>query len=202
MSARIDAVNAALNFLGEQPIMGLDDDSDRARTMKVHYYAARDAMLEDCNWTFAISRFTPAVNTVAPAWGWGYAYTIPSDVVRVTTVLRSFSTGALPPYGGYDFPNETQSAHVIEGNEILSNDTPIYCLGVRKMEDEGGYSPLFLDALSFSLAFRTALAITASMPKQQAALALFQGIYKRAKTRDGQQNTTRRMRNTTMRDSR
>jgi hypothetical protein len=202
MSARIDAVNFALAFLGEPEIESLDDDSDIARTMKTFYYIARDAVLEDANWTFATRRFSPAANATAPAWGWNYSYTIPSDIVRVTAVLRSFGQGNIAPYNYYDFPEEIQSAHVIEGNEILSNDSPIYCMGIKTMENEGAYSPLFLEAFSAKLAFLAALPLTASLQKQQMALALHTGLIKRAKTRDGQQNTMRRMRNRWLQQSR
>jgi hypothetical protein len=195
MSARIDAVNFALQFLGEQPITSLDDDSDRALTMKSFYYIAKDAVLEDANWTFATKRFQPVRNAVNPAWGWNYSYTIPPDITRVTLVLRSWGSSSVAPYYYDSFPEEAKSAHVIEGNEILTNDDPIYCLGIREMEDEGGYSPLFLEAFAAKLAYLAALPITASMQKQQAALALFTGVIRSAKTRDGQQNTTRRMRN-------
>ena len=202
MSARIDAVNYALQFLGEQPITSLDDDSDRALTMKTFYYIAKDAVLEDANWSFAIKRFQPVRNAVDPAWGWNASYTIPADVVRVVRVLRSWGQGNFIPYAWYDFPEETQSAHVIEGNEILTNDDPIYCLGVRKMDDEGGFSPLFLEAFAAKLAYLAALPITASMQKMQAAFALYTTTIKTAKTRDGQQNTTRRMRNRVLQQAR
>jgi hypothetical protein len=202
MSARIDAVNVALAYLGENEITGLDDDSDRARTMKTFYYIARNATLEDANWTFATRRFTPAQNAVAPAWGWTASYTIPSDIIRVLLVLRSFGTASITPYSYYDYPEAIRSAHVIEGNEILSNDDPIYCLGLRTMEDEGSYSPLFLEAFAAKLAYLAALPITASMQKQQAALAWHTGLIRSAKTRDGQQNTMPRMRNRWLQQSR
>ena len=161
MSARIDAVNFALAFLGESEITSLDDDSDRARTMKTFYYIARDAVLEDASWTFATRRFMPARNEVDPDWGWSASYTIPSDIMRVTTVLRQISDANPLPYDYYDYPQEIRSAHVIEGNEILSNDDPIYCLGIRTMEDEASYSPLFLEAFSAKLAYLAALPLTA-----------------------------------------
>ncbi|GAG38404.1 unnamed protein product, partial [marine sediment metagenome] len=167
MSARIDAVNYALQYLGEQPITSLDDDSDRALTMKSFYYIARDATLEDANWTFATRRFQPVRNAVDPVWGWTASYTIPADIVRVTTVLRDWGSNSVSGYAYYDFPEEMKSAHVIEGNEILSNDDPIYCLGIREMDDEGHYSPLFLEAFAAKLAYLAALPITASMQKQQ-----------------------------------
>lgn len=198
MSARIDICNVALvSMLGANSINSLDDDSDEARAMKFCYYIARDAVLEDANWTFATKRFQPAENADPPEFGWTYSYTIPSDIMRVTNVLReAFTVGFF-----YDtrMPEEYKSAHVVEGNEILSNDNPIYCLGIRTMEDEGNYSPLFEEAFAGKLASLCALTLTAKESKRDFALGLYLDTIKKAKTRDGMQNTTRRMRNNTLR---
>jgi hypothetical protein len=201
MSARIDLVNYALVFLGEDTITGLEDPTKQALIMKTMYYIARDAVLEEANWTFATRRFTPAASSTTPEWGWSFGYEIPSDIMRVTRVLRQWSTASLPPPDG-NYPSEYQSAHVVEGNQILSNDSPIYCMGVRRMEDEGGYSAQFVEAFGFKLAVLAALATAASLPKQQAALGLYAAAIKRAKTRDNQQSTTRRIRNYTLQNSR
>ena len=202
MSARVDIANFALGFLGEGAINSLEDDSDKARTLKTFYYIARDAVLEDANWTFATKRFQPARNATDPPFQWGASFTIPSDIMRVTFVLRSFGVGNLLPYTYYDFPEEINAAHVIEGNEILTNDDPIYCLGIRYMEDEGAYSPLFIEAFAAKLAYLSALSIGSSIEKQNQALAFHTGLIKSAKSRDGMQNTTRRFRNRWLQQSR
>ena len=163
MSFRVDIANFALAFLGEGAITSLDDDTDKARTLKTFYPIARDAVLEDANWTFATKRFQPPRNTTDPAFGWDASYTIPSEIRRGTFVLRGCRSGRMLPYSYYDFPEEIKSAHVIEGNEILSNDDPIYCLGIRHMEDEGGYSPLFVEAFAMKLAALSALSVGSSI---------------------------------------
>ena len=116
--------------------------------------------------------------------------------------MRDVGAGTVIPYGFYDYPEEYNSAHTIEGNEILCNDNPIYCYGVRTMEDEGSYSPLFTEAFGYKLAMLVAQALAASNQKQQFAAGLYAATIKRAQTRDGQQNTTRRMRNRALEASR
>jgi hypothetical protein len=113
----------------------------------------------------------------------------------VIEVLRDWGGATVLPYFWYDYPEEFKTAHVIEGNEILANDNPIYCYGIRKMEDEGGFSPLFAEAFACKLAYLCADPLTASNTKMQLALALYTDTLKRAKNRDSMQNTTRRMRN-------
>ncbi len=202
MSARIDIVNFALGFLGENAIESLEDDSDRARTMQAFYLIARNAVLEDANWTFATKRWQPAKLEEAPAFGWSNQFEIPTDIMRVTFVLRDIGSSSLLPIPYYDFPEETNAAHVIEGNKILTNDDPIFCMGVRTMEDEGGYSPLFTEAFAAKLAYLAALPIGSSIAKQNQALALHTGLIKSAKSRDGMQNTTRRLRTRVLQQSR
>ena len=200
MSARIDIVNAALVQLGEKPITSLEDDSNSALVMKTIYFIARNAILEDANWTFATKDFTPALNADPPAFGWPYAYAIPSDIMRVFAVYRGYIG---PYYGNYgQMPEFPQSAHVIVGNNIYSQDNPIYCKGIRTMDDEGGYSPLFEDGFAQKLAYMAAPALTQSNSKRDFALGLYMGIIARAKTRDGMQNTTQRITNNALRNSR
>jgi hypothetical protein len=195
MSVRIDVVNFALGILGEGEITSIEDDSDKARVMKTFYYISRDATLEDGEWTFAAKRFIPARNIVPPAFGWNYAFTIPSDIIRVTLVIKNPDAYAVIS----DIENDRNAAeHIVEGNEILCDEEVIYCKGVRRMEDEGGYSPLFAEAFAAKLAYLAALPLTSSNQKMQVALGLYEARIKRARTRDGQQNTTRRLRNKTL----
>lgn len=202
MSARIEIVNFALSFLGEARITSLDDGNDRSQAMKDFYYIAKDSVLEDANWSFAIKRWQPAANVTAPLFGWSYAYTIPADIHRVVAVLRDWSYSSAMPYRLDDFPEEYKAAHVIEGNEILANDNPIYCYGIRKMDDEGDFSPLFAEALGYKLAYLGAQSLAASNTKMQTALGLYHDCLRRAKTRDSMQHSTKRMRQNTLRNSR
>ena len=200
MSARLDICNNSLLMIGADMITSLEDDAPEAKVMKSFYYNARDMVLEDANWTFATKRFVPALSATAPAFGWTSAFPIPSDIVRVTNVLREPFTAGF--FYGNEFPEEYKVPHVVEGNEILCNESTIYCLGVRRMEDEGGYSPLFVEALTAFLAFKAALPIAQSSTSQQVMMGLYTDLLGKAKTRDGMQNSTRKMRNDTLRFSR
>jgi len=192
MSARIDLVNFALSMLGEKAITSLEDDADEARVMKGFYYPARDGLLEEAEWTFATRRFKPPRNAVDPEWGWSAAYPIPSDILRVTAVEDNYvgQTGV-----STDQQARRSIDHVIENRQILCNADPIFCKGIRRIDDEGIYSGLFFEAFATKLAALAALPITESNTKLQAMVQLHQSFLKTAKTRDGMQNTTRRLRN-------
>ena len=189
MTARIDIVNMSLNMLGANAITSLEDDAPEAKVMKNIYYISRDATLEDADWSFATKRFMPAKSTTAPAWGWANAFPIPSDIVRVTQVDRNDYTNGM---------HRNQADHEVEGREILTNEDAIFCKGIRRIDDEGIYSPLFNEAFAYKLAAQACLALTESNTKMQTMAALYVEAIKRAKIRDGQQSTTRRVRNKTL----
>ncbi len=196
MSIRIDVCNYALAILGEGEIVGVEDDSDKARILKTLYYIARDSALELAEWTFATKRFMPAKNDIAPEWGWANAFKIPSDIVRLTQVDKNW-TGLVSWNDSRQQRNPVD--HVVEyvdgvGLSILCNEDPIYCKGIRTLEDEGIYSPLFVEAFAAKLAYLAAMPITSSKSIQQVAMGIYGQTMKEAKTRDGMQNSTRRLR--------
>lgn len=206
MSVRIDIVNFALALLGESslPTNSIEDDSDKARTMKTFYYIARDATLEVAEWTFATRRFNPAKSAIIPEWGWANAYPIPSDIVRVTEVDRDIIGTTVINAPGL---RRNSIPHVVEfvsgiGRAILCNEDPIFCKGIRRIDDEGIYSPLFVEAFSAKLAYLAALPITSSNTIQKSMLALHVGLIRDAKSRDGMQSTTRRIRSNSLNDAR
>lgn len=196
MSVRIDIVQYALALIGESEINSIEDDSDKARTMKTFYYIARDATLEVAEWTFATRRFNPARSSIVPEWGWSFAYPIPSDILRVTEVDRDIIGQTVVTDTAL---RRNSIPHVVEyvngiGKAILCNEDPIFCRGVRRIEDEGIYSSLFVEAFAAKLAYLAALPITSSNQIQRAMLALHVGLVRDAKSRDAMQNTARRVR--------
>jgi len=190
MSARIDIVNVALGMLSADPITSIEDDAPEALLMKVNYDMARDATLEAYEWTFATRMFVPAASAVAPLWRWAYAYPIPSDIIRVLEVDRGSPVGAFVS----NHMRRDQVDHEVQSGQILTNEGAIYCTGLRRVEDEGIFSSLFAHALAAKLAMLTCFAITQSRTQFEVVTAMYTGAIKEAKSRDGMQGTTRRMR--------
>jgi hypothetical protein len=187
-------------LLGANSITSLEDDAPEAKFMKVFYMIARDAVLEEAEWTFASKYFTPARLEAVPDWGWSFAYPIPSDILRITRVDRNYLGGIIGQYSD-DMARRPAAHEVVSGN-IHCNENAIFCKGIRRMDDEGKYSPLFVLAFAAKLAFMAALPLTESNAKQDRMAALYISEISKAKSRDGMQNTTRRMRNTTLGRSR
>lgn len=188
MTERVDIANMALSWLGEDDISSLEDANESARQMRINYIPARDATLEAHEWSFAIKRFIPGQVVPAPEFGVTYAYSIPSDILRVLS-CDTTTTDSIP------IGSQEQIDWVMEGGLILTNEAVIYCRGIKRIDQEGKFSPLFVHALAAKLASLTALNLTGSAEIQANMFGLYNRFISEAKTRDGLQGRSRRLRN-------
>lgn len=200
MSERVDIANMALNAIGEQEITSLEDDSDRARVVKTNYIPARDATLEAHEWSFAIERFIPAKLEEDPAYGASNLFALPSNILRVIAVERNDNMPGNPWVRPIN--SKEQVDWVLEGRKIVCNEDAIYCRGIRRVEDEGIFSPLFVTALAQKLAALIALPLASSIEMQGHMETLYDRKIHEAKSRDGLQGRSKRIRNRSLLKSR
>ena len=188
MTERIDISNLALSWLGVNTITGLDDETDEARQVKLNYDLARDATLESHEWSFAVKRFIPAKSSTDPEWGFANQFEIPSDIIRVLSVSPDREVW-------WSFE---QHQWVVESGFIMADVDEIFCRGIRRVLDEGIYSNLFAHAFAAKLATLMALSLTQSHQIMEKMAQLFGGMISDAKSRDGLQGRSKRMRNRSM----
>lgn len=98
-----DACNSALQKVGAARIMALTDNSREARACAVAFDSNRRDELRKHIWNFAKKRIVLAPDAAAPAFGYAYQFTLPSDCLRVL------------------LPNDPTLDWVVEGNKILTN---------------------------------------------------------------------------------
>ena len=181
----------ALSWVGADPIVSLEDEVREAQQIQRNYMLARDATLEAFNWTFAMKRFIPGKLTAAPEFGGLNAFDIPFDIMRVVAVYGDTVNWLLPWQGVED----EQADWVVETGQILSSREAIYCLGIRYMEDEGSYSPLFNMAFAAHLAMLVSIPLTASSSIEDKMSARFDYYLEQAQTLTAMQGRSRRLRN-------
>lgn len=191
MTERVDIANMALSMLGADPITSLDDESNRAEQVKIQYIPARDATLEAHDWSFAIERFMPGKLADPPLYGASTAFAVPVNILRVIAC---------------DNPNNNSvnTSHPIDGNEqiewkmeegnIICNEEVVYARGVRRVEDEGSFSPLFVQAFAAKLAILLAINLTSSASIRSEVKEYYKEAIEEAKTRDGLQGRSTRLR--------
>lgn len=196
MTERVDIANLALTWLGEKEITSLDDDLQRARIMKINYIPARDYVLEAHEWSFAMKRWIPNKKTETPVFGASNLFPIPSDILRVTGVWDNDNPDRPDITSRID--SKEQADWIIEGREILCNEEVIYCKGIKRIKEEGIFSPMFVHAFAAQLAALCAMPITASAEIQSNMAGLYEVKIQEAVSRDGLQGRSRRIRSRTL----
>jgi hypothetical protein len=188
-------VNQSLTWLGEKPITSLEDELDTAHVMSINYVPARDATLEAHDWSFAIMRFIPPLNATPPIYGASAAFDVPTNILRVISVddpkTASFSTGVYTPV----INSKEQLDWVFENRQVICNEEVIHCRGIRRVEQEGLFSPNFVQAFAAKLAFLTAMSLTSSASIQANMKEFYDEFILVAKSRDGLQGRSKRLRN-------
>jgi hypothetical protein len=188
--SEVSISNQAVNRLGRQPIVSLDDDSDIAALCKAMYPARRRALLVEHPWNFAVTRQALVAVVDVPVYGFAFAFSLPTDpaCLRVidTSLDRSWSN-AWSSWGSDPYPRLWQ-VEVLEGVKVLvANEAAVSMRYIFDVDDPSQFPPYFEQALSYDLAAEMAYPVTksenvADFWRKQADRAL-----SKAKAKDGQE---------------
>lgn len=173
-SSVVQICNLALAELGERSITDLADGTTQANLCTVHYAPARDYVLADYPWTFALKRSAPTRLADTPSWEWGYAFQLPADCLRI---LRTNID---------EYVDDPNTRWVVEGRQILCNETSLNIQYIASITDPVQFSTHFVTALSKYLAAQIAYPLTNSRALAQSKLQEYQYFLEGAKEVDGQ----------------
>ncbi len=164
MASKTDIANRALTKLGDDRIIDLLDDTERARTINSIYNSCRDAELRAHVWNFAVRRVAlPRLITV-PAFGFAYEYQIPAESLRLIQVGECWHWWSLQ-----DYISGSTAQFQVEGRKILTDfDAPLKIRYIERIDDTGLYDALFVEAFACRLALEACERITQSNTKLQA----------------------------------
>lgn len=150
MASQVEICNLALGKLGSDSfITSIDDGTKSARYLKLFYVPTRDALLRSHLWRFARKRATLAPLVEEPLFDGGSYFQIPEDCLRIVGTDLDY-TGS---YGRWS----------VEGNKIVADTDALNIVYTYRVEDEGLFDPLFIQA------FATYLAHELCMPLVQSA---------------------------------
>lgn len=121
----------------------------------------RDRLLQLYPWVFARKTTAPA-QLSASGGGWRYAFSLPTDCLKVLRVTAQTRVGHRE-----DWPVDLAEWEVSSG-QIYANRTPVYIRYTAKMPDTSTWSPAFTDVFVTSLAAEVALAVTGDARISQA----------------------------------
>jgi hypothetical protein len=168
MTTAVSICNLALGHLGDGATVSSIDPpeaSSQAEYCAQFYPIARDQMLELHDWNFATRRIAAALLATDPWTQWRFAYEVPSDALRVFSVLPSdavddqigpdYQATATPT--AYLGPQETAQDFEIETDAagrrvLLCNVEDAILRYTVPVTDTTRFSPLFVTALSYLLA--------------------------------------------------
>ena len=163
MASVVDICNGALNQLGASTILSLTEDSKNARLCNARYTQVRDSVFRSHPWNCLQKRIQLAADTETPAWGFTKQYTLPSDCLRVLTIID------------YD------ADYKIEGRKILTDNSTMKILYIARITDPNEYDELLRETLSAALAADIAYAVTSSNPTASNMYNLFKDKLKEAR---------------------
>jgi hypothetical protein len=174
MASQTGICNRALEKLGEQPIVSINDGTKQAQALKRVYQDTLSALLVEHPWHFAKKRAALPASATAPVFGFAYAYPVPTDFLRLLAIKD-----------GPDFSLEADAA----GSQAILCDAaaPLSILYLYAVSDPGRLPPHFVEAFSSKLAFDICEDVTQSNTKKDILAQLFTADLAKAKRVNGMQ---------------
>lgn len=159
----VSIANRALTKLGANRIISFGDDTKEGRAIAACYYFLRDAELRRRKWRFSLKRAQLPALTETPAFGYAYAYQLPSDCLSILTV------GDVAP--GVDLSDYRLSIdtalYSLEGRTILTDlPAPLNLRYKARISDPTQFDVAFVEALAARIAWELAEDLTQSSQKK------------------------------------
>jgi len=147
LSAAVSLCNSALILLGQELITSLTEASEAARICRNKWPEVRDAVLREAKWRCLVKRAQLARLAEVPAFGFLYAYQLPTDCYLVLGL------------------SVTTAAWGIEGKALLTDETAAFItyIGYDTYTDNVGlFDPLLSAAIVARLAAELAPSLKAA----------------------------------------
>jgi len=171
----VDIVNTALDFIGQGAITSMDEASPLAEKCRRLWPLALDEVLRAHFWKCASARV--ALNELAdrPAYGFMRAYALPGDFVRLVAV------------------DPADAIVQVEGRRLLTDETDISILYVRRLTDTTLYDATLRICLALKLAAMMAFGASASTALADSMEAKYRDKLREARIFDSMEGPGREM---------
>ena len=196
MASQVDICNLALGQIGADFITSLTDPTLNANLCNINYPLARDAVLEDRDWTFATKEvqlvaIDPTTVVMPPEFGRVYA--LPDNcLVLIYCFIPSataFPDGALINIDPTSEQAVTRPSWNRFEDKIFSNTSTLYARYLKRIENPAEFTTQFIQCLATRLAFELAMPITNKVELQEQKWKEYQLKLTSASIRDGRQGT-------------
>ncbi len=168
---QLSILNTALTRCGEPRISSLSQDTPSAIALNAIYDLARDTVMAAHPWNFAIKRDLLAPNATEPDFEYAYQYDKPADMLRLLT------------------SDTVDADFVIEGDQILSDESELYVRYIYRNEDESSWSPGYASALAWYLAREVCYLLKQNSSLWAGCDAAYKSSLSEARSIDGAEGT-------------
>jgi hypothetical protein len=179
MPSVVDICNEAMDLLGAATITSLTESSKEARLCNRRFETVRDSVLRSHPWNVAVTRASLAQDSVGPAFGFTYQYTLPTDPYCLR-LLAFWNSNVNNEVAAYD----SQVMYKVEGRKILSNEDTCNIVYVGRAEDTESYDSMLSSTIASALAAETAYAVTGSSNIAQLMEQRYQNKLREARSAD------------------
>lgn len=157
--SQVDICNNALVKVGSERIVSISDEVKQAQTLAAIWDMKRESELAAYPWKFAMTRASLPALVTAPAFGFGFAYQLPSDYLRMVEVGEHWVLYS---------PTESGDMFSIEGSQILCDEaSPLNIRYIRSVTNPGEFTALFAEVFACRLALELSNALTESIPTKR-----------------------------------
>ncbi|EPH0596582.1 MULTISPECIES: hypothetical protein [Klebsiella/Raoultella group] len=171
MASSISICSNALLALGAHPINSFDEASEHARLCSNIYPTVRNDLLRKHPWNCAVKRVVLSPSSTAPAFGFGYQFPLPGDLIRILSVGREYE----------------DIGYRVEGNRLLANQNVIYLRYLFRNEDESTWDSSLVNLAEAFMAAKLAYAVTGSASLRDSLTQEAAYLLRQAKSIDGQE---------------
>lgn len=215
MADQVTICNLALDSIGSRSeIASLDESSQSARTLSLHYQPSVEAVLQAAHWNFARKQVALTVLKAAsgtpenptgtgdiPPIPWLYAYALPSDCVQARYLMPSFSSAPAVGLGAASVPFfQGPAIRFLLSSDVDSNGSPVTVILTNQPGALLVYTcritnPLLFDgqfvmALSNYLGSKIAIRLTGDKNMAKMAFQVADSTTKEARASNGNEGLT------------
>lgn len=149
MTVEVDIANGALDKIGRETIVDLNEDSACANAAKRNYDQSVREALQAFDWGFArVYRATAQIDTVLPVGtAWLFAYQHPADCLAVRRIAKLYPDDPPIPFEVLSLPSGTELAVYTAAEGSVMAYT-------RSSVPATLYTPTFISAVEWRLASR------------------------------------------------
>ena len=171
-TTNLQIINRALQILGSNRIISMDDKTNMAEEMSAAYRITLDNLIRSYNWNCCIKEGTAPLVEKKTGEVLSYVYALPADYLKLIRI-----NDIIPAYSGTEAHLVHDELYKIRGKLIYTKlSAPLKIEYCYRNEDVSDYDPLFCEALAYRLAMAVCEKTTQSTSKYEALKAQYKDI--------------------------